>query len=130
MRALVLALGLIVPLSGCMFGHGEFEATPCKPAGAPTHGTLLVHLNGSASLGGELSPVGHCVSLQQHDKVLATARIGADRNATLNLPVDGEVYVSWTEPQPADKACAVHAYAFVTVPGPKQVSMDIGGMCY
>ena len=89
-----------------------------------------MHLNGSATFGEPITPVGHCVALTQDDKVLAAARIADDWSATLNLPVTGDVYVSWTEPNPKDRACAAHAYAFVTVPGPREVTMEVGGVCY
>lgn len=128
MRVVAVAAGML--LAGCMFGHGEFEATPCKPAGKDTFGTLLVRFNETYNFDDAISPVGKCVALEQDDKVLATARIGEDLTAVLNLPVQGEVYITWTEPFPHDRACAEHAYAFVTVPGPANVTLQVGGICY
>ena len=127
------ALAASVLLAGCFFGHGEHHSTPCKPAGEATFGTILVHV---PYVEGEnaIDPAGHCVGLKKLDggdeRFRATARIGADGNATLNLPVDGEVYIVWTEPWPHDKACAAHGYAFITVPGPANVTLQVGGVCY
>ncbi|MEK6975068.1 MAG: hypothetical protein AABY18_01845 [Candidatus Thermoplasmatota archaeon] len=125
-----LALAVAVLVSGCLFGDG-FEPTPCKPAGKATYGTLRVQLPTLADAFDHAIPTeGKCVALQQGDRVLATARIGADGNATLNLPVDGEVYITWTHPRASDTACAYHGYAFVTIPGPANVTLDVGGLCH
>lgn len=132
MRVAVLAASLL--LAGCLFGHGEHQATPCRPTGEATFGTILVHVPRQSEAEHAIDPAGHCVGLRKLDggdeRFLATARIGPDGNATLNLPVDGEVYITWTEPWPHDKACAAHGYAFVTVPGPTNVTLAVGGVCY
>lgn len=129
---LALAVVLALALPGCVFGHGEHQATPCKPAGAATFGTLAVHVPRADGENAQ-DPAGHCVGLKklgEGERYLATARIGPDGNATLALPAEGELYITWTEPWPHDKACATHGYAFVTVPGPGNVTLDVGGVCY
>lgn len=129
---LLLALAFVaLVLPGCFFGHGSFDPTPCKPTGEATFGTLRVevHYDGPDAQPG-ITAVGHCVALQQGDRVLATARIGEDGNATLHLPVEGEVFLRWIEPWPQDRACAAEGYAFLTVPGPPNVTLETGNVCY
>lgn len=131
MRAILAAALLLVSASGCLFDHGTFHHTPCKPAGDATHGTLRVevHYGGEHAQAG-VTPMGRCVSLAQGEKVFATARIGEDGNGTLNLPVAGDVYIKWIHPWPQDRACAAQGYAFVTVPGPANVTLETGNVCY
>lgn len=121
---------LTVLLAGCM--HGTFHPTPCEPAGEPVHGTIRVQLpKVVGEEEGQTTPTeGRCVALKQgDDRALATARI-TEGNATLPLPVEGDVYISWIQPWPRDKACANQGYAFVTVPGPANVTLQTGGICY
>ena len=129
MRAAAIAVCLFPMLAGCLSEPG-IRTTPCEPEGAATYGTLRVQLRTLATdFDPPMATPGQCVALSQDDKVLSTARIGPDGNATLNLPVAGEVFIAWSHTRPQDHYCSFTASAIVTVPGPANVTLDHHGLC-
>jgi hypothetical protein len=129
--ARALAAVALLLLSGCL--HGTFHPTPCAPAGAATYGAVRVQVPTTVGDGDRrVSTVGKCVALEVPPAftVVATARIGADGNASLPLPVQGDLHVEWREPQPHDTACAHQGTADFHAPGTASVVLTVGGLCY
>lgn len=126
-----LAVAAAVLLAGCLLDHGEFQATPCKPKGTATYGVLRVHVQPDAPAFGQATfPAGKCVGLYDGGHLLATGRFDATGNATVNVPSEGALFLRWVEPRPDDHACAIEGSASVTVPGPDNVTLQVGGVCY